>query len=93
MDFINARFLSNKQKVRDVMNCKSAPPVVGFRGNLVRRHEALSPWSLTRTVTSLHRKGMSWTEVYWFLWGLTQPLACLECRYGFGGQSHGDYGV
>lgn len=72
-------FVVCTRKVRDVMTCRAAPPTVGFRGQLLRRHEALSPWSLTRTVTSLHRRGMSWTAVYWFLWGLTQPLYCVEC--------------
>ncbi|CBN79296.1 conserved unknown protein [Ectocarpus siliculosus] len=71
------------EKVRDVMSCRAAPPTVSFRGQLLRRHEPLSPWSLTRTVTSLHRKGMSWTAVYWFLWGLTQPLYCVRCREVF----------
>ncbi|CAM9292811.1 unnamed protein product, partial [Hapterophycus canaliculatus] len=71
------------EKVRDVMTCRAAPPTVSFRGRLVRRHEALSPWSLTRTVTSLHRRGMSWTAVYWFLWGLTRPLYCVYCREVF----------
>ncbi|CAM9687380.1 unnamed protein product [Ectocarpus sp. 12 AP-2014] len=65
------------------MSCRAAPPTVSFRGQLLRRHEPLSPWSLTRTVTSLHRKGMSWTAVYWFLWGLTQPLYCVRCREVF----------
>lgn len=73
-------FCRRLTKVRGVMSCLSAPPTVDFRGQLVRRHEALSPWSLTRTVTSLHRRGMSWTAVYWFLWGMTQPLFCAECR-------------
>ncbi|CAB1107159.1 unnamed protein product [Ectocarpus sp. CCAP 1310/34] len=68
------------RQVRDMMSCRAAPPTVSFRGQLLRRHEPLSPWSLTRTVTSLHRKGMSWTAVYWFLWGLTQPLYCVRCR-------------
>ncbi|CAM9777974.1 unnamed protein product [Scytosiphon promiscuus] len=71
------------EKVRDVMTCRAAPPTVSFRGRLVRRHEALLPWSLTRTVTSLHRRGMSWTAVYWFLWGLTRPLYCTYCREVF----------
>ncbi|CAM9547483.1 unnamed protein product [Ectocarpus sp. 13 AM-2016] len=71
------------EKVRDVMSCRAAPPTVSFRGQLLRRHEPLSPWSLTRTVTSLHRKGMNWTAVYWFLWGLTQPLYCVRCREVF----------
>ncbi|CAM9596141.1 unnamed protein product [Ectocarpus sp. 4 AP-2014] len=65
------------------MSCRAAPPTVSFRGQLLRRHEPLSPWSLTRTVTYLHRKGMSWTAVYWFLWGLTQPLYCVRCREVF----------
>ncbi|CAM9300693.1 unnamed protein product [Ectocarpus sp. 12 AP-2014] len=71
------------EKVRGVMSCRAAPPTVSFRGQLLRRHEPLSPWSLTRTVTSLHRKGMTWTAVYWFLWGLTQPLYCVRCREVF----------
>ncbi|CAM9734134.1 unnamed protein product, partial [Discosporangium mesarthrocarpum] len=76
-------------KVRDTVSCPEAPPSVDFRGQLVQRHEPLRPWSLTKTVTSLHQRGMSWTAVYWFLWGLTQPLKCTECREVF---LAGDFG-
>ncbi|CAM9139472.1 unnamed protein product [Phaeothamnion confervicola] len=65
------------------LSCAAAPPVIDFRGAIVRRHDRLRPWSLTQLVTSLHRRGMSWTQVYWLLWGLTKPLRCVRCSQVF----------
>lgn len=49
--------------------CKLSRPALDFRGKLVRRHHAISSWSLTAYLKALHAGGMPWEVIYWHVWG------------------------
>jgi hypothetical protein len=61
------------------MHCSSAPTTVSFRGTAAQLHAPADKWSLTAMVTALHARGMSWTDVHWYLWGLSRVLQCSVC--------------
>lgn len=48
--------------------CRTAPPVIDFRGRLARKHMAISGWSLTAYLKALHAGGMGWDAIYWHVW-------------------------
>jgi hypothetical protein len=51
------------------LSCEHSPPMIGFRGNLVRKHTSTTGWSLTTYLKSLHGSGMTWEGIYWHVWG------------------------
>lgn len=51
------------------LSCEHSPPMIGFRGNLVRKHSSTTGWSLTTYLKSLHGSGMTWEGIYWHVWG------------------------
>jgi hypothetical protein len=61
------------------MHCSSAPTTVSYRGTAAQLHAPAEKWSLTAMVTALHARGMSWTDVHWYLWGLSRILQCSVC--------------
>lgn len=56
--------------------CSSSPPLINFRGILVRRHSSIPNWSLTSYLKALHSGGMSWDNIYWHVWG-----SCIILKY------------
>ena len=58
------------------LSCKMSPPLIDFRGKLVRRHMSIIGWSLTAYLKALHAGGMSWESIYWHVWAACQILQC-----------------
>ena len=58
------------------LSCTKSAPFVDFRGRLVRRHMAISGWSLTAYLKALHAGGMSWESIYWHVWATCQVFEC-----------------
>ena len=51
------------------LSCELSAPMIGFRGNLVKKHSPTTGWSLTTYLKSLHSSGMTWEGIYWHVWG------------------------
>lgn len=51
------------------LSCEQSAPMIGYRGNLVRKHVSTPSWSLTTYLKSLHGSGMTWGGIYWHVWG------------------------
>jgi hypothetical protein len=56
------------------LSCRSAPPLVDFRGRLARLHVPLQSWSLTAYLKALHSGGMGWDAIYWHVWACCEVL-------------------
>ena len=50
-----------------LVHCDRAPLAMDFRGNVVTRHVPTEDWSLTECVSRLHKRGMSWEDIYWYV--------------------------
>jgi hypothetical protein len=55
--------------------CRKSPPSIDFRGRLASRHSAITGWSLTSYLKTLHAGGMGWDAIYWHVWA-----ACIILR-------------
>lgn len=67
-------------KLQFTSACPAAPVKIGFRGCLEQRHNPVPNWNLASFARNLHRRGMSWSEVFWMLWGASHELTCKRCE-------------
>jgi len=59
--------------------CANAPLCVNYRGRLERCHQAISSWSLTVYLKSLHAAGLSWESIYWHVWAACTVFRSRDC--------------
>lgn len=57
------------------LHCQLSKPIIGFRGDITRRHSPTTGWSLTTYLKILHAGGMNWEAIYWHVWA-----ACVVMR-------------
>ena len=66
------------------LKCRSGNFFVDFHGRASSRHLSSRNWELSKYLLGLRMRGFQWSEIYWQIWALTQPLLhCIVCKESF----------
>jgi len=66
------------------LKCRSGNFFVDFHGRASSRHLSSRNWELSKYLLGLRMRRFQWSEIYWQIWTLTQPLLhCIVCKESF----------
>ena len=88
--YCNSLFNSNQ---KDSIICPKAEIFVDFHGSVIACHIADRNWDISKFVSFLRSKNLSWREIHWKIWAYTLTFKCAICdKYFTGAQiSHCNY--
>lgn len=66
------------------LKCNAGTFFVDFHGKASSRHLCSRNWELSKYILGLRMRGFQWSDIYWQIWALTQPLLeCILCKMKF----------
>jgi hypothetical protein len=82
----NLRFCEDCFKVylegsHSISFCTTVKRLIGVRGANVSLHQPRREWDIDTYIQGLAQESsIRWSDVFWYLWGLTQTLFCGNCE-------------
>ncbi|KAL4159712.1 hypothetical protein PRNP1_000285 [Phytophthora ramorum] len=66
---------------RECLGCQKGKRQIGVHGELVGKHQAKAGWQIELFLRELGIvKSISWSAVYWYIWGSTKYFHCSVCK-------------
>ena len=63
--------------------CSKAKIFIDFHGNVIAEHAPSRAWDVNKYLLSLRARKLSWSEIYWRVWGLMATMDCSVCGLTF----------